>query len=279
MPTRHGDVHPPAPSQHVPLVRQPPSAADGNRKRDDCKEGDGIAKLASEIRLLKTMDGADDSLQLKQQQYDKLVSERQAAKPIGAQRQKIVYAINDAEKTIKRHKSEVEALEKEAARIAAQIAEKATVLANCEDKLAKARKDLTELDAKQPEAPNLAAGQIDGDKLLEFFKCCFPSVAASAVAGDKAVFQTKWDDFLKSSVPSSPVEANVADATAPADSCLAGAAVTPMDEDESVLEAAEQQFRARATTAEGEQKRQFTAKADAVAAKMAKKLKIDQSCG
>ena len=52
-----------------------------------------------------------------------------------------------------------------------------------------------------------------------------------------------------------------------------------MDEDESVLEVAEQQFRARATTAEGEQKRQFTAKADAVAAKMAKKLKIDQSCG
>ena len=268
------------PSQRVAPRAKPDTAIKENaRKRNDCQEVDGIAKLASEIRVLKTMDGAEELLQLKQQQYDKLVSERQAAKPIGAQRQKIVYAINDAEKTIKRHKAEMEALEKEAARIAAQIAEKATVLANCEDKLAKARKDLTELDAKQPEAPNLAAGQIDGDKLLEFFKCCFPNVAASAIEGDKAVFQTKWDDFLKSSVPSSPVEANVADATAPADSCLAGAAVTPMDEDESVLEAAEQQFRARATTAEGEQKRQFTAKADAVAAKMAKKLKIDQSCG
>ena len=264
------------PSQRVAPRAKPDTAIKENaRKRNDCQEVDGIAKLASEIRVLKTMDGAEELLQLKQQQYDKLVSERQAAKPIGAQRQKIVYAVNDAEKTIKRHKSEMEALEKEVARIAAQIAEKATLLVNCEDKLAKARKDLTELDAKQPEAPTLAAGLIDGDKLLEFFKCCFRSVAASAVAGDKAVFQTKRDDFLKSSVPSS----NVADATSPADSCSAGAAVTPMDDDESVLEAAEQQFRAKATTAEGEQKRQFTGKADAVATKRAKKLKIDDSCG
>ena len=214
---RHGDVLPPAPSQHVPPVRQPPSAADGTRKRDDCKEGDGFAKLASEIRLLKTMDGADDLLQLKQQQYDKLVSERQAAKPIDAQRQKIVYSINDPEKSIRRHQSDMEALEKEAAKIAIQIAEKSKALVCAKGKLAKARMDLTELDAIRPEGPTLAAGHLEVDKLFDLFKHCFPSAAAAAAEGDQAVFQTKLEEFVASSVPASQVKENVADVTAPAE--------------------------------------------------------------
>ena len=74
------------PSQRVATRVKPVTAIKKEyaRKRDDSQEGDWIAKLASEIRVLKTTDGADELLQLKQHQYEKLVSERQAAKPIGA---------------------------------------------------------------------------------------------------------------------------------------------------------------------------------------------------
>ena len=103
------------------------------------------------------------------------------------------------------------------AKIATQIEEKSKALVGAEGKLAKARMDLTELDAKRPEGPTLAAGHLEVDRLFEFFKHCFPSAAAAAVEGDQAVFQTKWGEFVASSVPASPVKENVADVTAPAE--------------------------------------------------------------
>ena len=81
-----------------------------------------MAKLSGEIRMLKGMDGADGLLQAKQRRHDELVAARRAAKPIGAQRQTLVYAINDAERAIKKHKLDVENLEKKASQISDQIA-------------------------------------------------------------------------------------------------------------------------------------------------------------
>ena len=111
----------------------------------------------------------------------------------------------------------MEVLEKEAAEIAIQIEEKSKALVGAEGKLAKARMDLTELDSKRPEGPALAAGHLEVDRLFDLFKHCFPSAAAAAFEGDQAVFQTKWEEFVASSVPASYVKQNVADVTAPAE--------------------------------------------------------------
>ena len=231
--------------------------------------GNGLPELEARIAALR-----------EEQQRVKPGSQRLRQLEADARRKLSEIASLDAKKKAANDRIDKERLvlarmDEEGVRLAQSLATLQASIATVAEEI----KALAQHDPKQPDSPTLATEQVDGDKLFEFFKCCFPNVAASAVAGDKAIFQTKWDDFLKKYVPSSMVEANDAEANAPADSRSAREVDKPVDEDDSVLEAAEQQFRTRATTAEGEQKRQLTAKADAVAAKRAKKLESDKPDG
>ena len=76
--------------------------------------------------------------------------------------------------------------------------------------MAKARKDLTELDTRRTDGS--AVEQVNLDMLFTFVMKSFPSLAAEKVEGDMEHFREKWQAFVKSDTVSPPADQSTAKA-------------------------------------------------------------------